>query len=112
MKKSILQISINIVFTFILLQVNAQSDTLVVHNLGHASLMFEFNNLIIHVDPRNSEADYSALPDADLIFITHQHGDHYDLDALNQIQKESTLLIYYTSCKGFGILYRRYFSNE
>jgi L-ascorbate metabolism protein UlaG (beta-lactamase superfamily) len=64
--------------------------------------MFEFNSLIIHVDPRNSEADYSTLPDADLIFITHEHGDHYNLDALNQIKKESTLMICTQTVKNLG----------
>ena len=64
--------------------------------------MFEYNSLIIHVDPRNSEADYSVLPDADLIFITHAHGDHYDPTALNQIKKESTRMICTQAVKDLG----------
>ena len=70
-----------------------ENDSLAIHWVGHGTLYFEFNEMVIHVDPYSNLSDYSALPDADLIFITHDHGDHYDLNALNQIKKDSTLLI-------------------
>ena len=44
--------------------------------IGHATLMFEFAGKVIHVDPVGSEADYTKLPKADLILVTHEHGDH------------------------------------
>lgn len=31
--------------------------------------------------------------DADLIFITHEHYDHFDVDSINKIIKEDTLII-------------------
>ena len=68
-------------------------DSIVIHSLGHASLYFEYKGLIIHVDPYSSQADYTALPDADIIFITHTHSDHYDLNALNKIRTDSTQLV-------------------
>jgi L-ascorbate metabolism protein UlaG (beta-lactamase superfamily) len=71
----------------------AGKDTVAIHSLGHASVMFEFDGMIIHVDPISREADYSQLPDADLIFITHGHSDHYDLTALGEIKKDSTIMI-------------------
>jgi len=49
--------------------------------------------MVIHVDPYSSVADYSQLPDADLIFVTHGHGDHYDLSAIGNIKKDSTIMI-------------------
>jgi L-ascorbate metabolism protein UlaG (beta-lactamase superfamily) len=68
-------------------------NTIAIHSLGHASVMFEFDGMIIHVDPSSREADYSQLPDADLIFITHGHGDHYDLTAIGEIKKDSTIMV-------------------
>lgn len=69
------------------------SDSIVIHSLGHASLMFEYNNLIIHIDPYSSQANYDLLPDADIVLITHQHGDHYDVNALNKIKNDSTKMV-------------------
>jgi L-ascorbate metabolism protein UlaG (beta-lactamase superfamily) len=61
--------------------------------IGHGTLMLEWNSLIIHVDPVSREADYSKLPDADLILITHHHGDHFDPGAIKAIETGTTTLV-------------------
>ncbi|PJC61113.1 MAG: metal-dependent hydrolase [Ignavibacteria bacterium CG_4_9_14_0_2_um_filter_37_13] len=58
--------------------------------LGHASLIFEFNNQTFYVDPVSKYADYSKLPKAVLILITHEHGDHLDLNAIDLLVKDDT----------------------
>lgn len=84
-------------------QTSAQdNDSLAIHWVGHGTVYFEFADKVIHVDPYSNVADYSTLPDADLIFITHGHGDHYDLAALNEIKKESTLLVCTQAVKNLG----------
>ena len=35
--------------------------------IGHGTLMFTFNEKTIHVDPVSREADYTKMPQADLI---------------------------------------------
>jgi L-ascorbate metabolism protein UlaG (beta-lactamase superfamily) len=66
--------------------------------LGHGSLMMEFGGRIYHVDPYGKVADYSTLPKADVILITHEHHDHFDKDALGAIRASHTELIYTPAC--------------
>jgi L-ascorbate metabolism protein UlaG (beta-lactamase superfamily) len=71
---------------------------LVISFIGHGTLMFEFKDMVIHVDPTMREADYADLPDADLIMVTHQHGDHLDLTAINQVLKDDCPVIMTQTC--------------
>jgi L-ascorbate metabolism protein UlaG (beta-lactamase superfamily) len=66
--------------------------------IAHGTLMFEFNNLVIHIDPVSRYADYSKMPKADIILVTHHHGDHLDLSAIDQILKKDTDLVLTQAC--------------
>ena len=66
--------------------------------IGHGTLMFEFGEMVIHIDPIMQWADYASLPKADLILVTHQHGDHLDLTAINHLIKENTRVIMTSAC--------------
>lgn len=68
--------------------------------VGHGTLMFRYDGKVIHVDPVSREADYSAMPDADLILVTHEHGDHLDAEAIGAISKEGTIVVLSRSCEG------------
>lgn len=68
--------------------------------VGHGSLMFEFNKKIIHVDPVSQASDYKKAPKADLILITHEHGDHFDTDVIQMLRTEKTDLILTEICSG------------
>ena len=66
--------------------------------IGHGSLMFTFEGKVIHVDPYGSLADYSQLPKADMIFVTHSHRDHLDPKALEQVRTEKSIIVIPASC--------------
>jgi L-ascorbate metabolism protein UlaG (beta-lactamase superfamily) len=66
--------------------------------IGHGTLMFTFGGKVIHLDPVSEYADYSKLPKADVILITHEHRDHLDRKAIDAILTEKTRVIVAEPC--------------
>ena len=58
----------------------------------HGSVMLEFGGKVIHVDPW-SQGDYTGLPPADLIVITHTHADHLDRAMVDKLKKPDTIIV-------------------
>ena len=72
------------------------------HALVHASIRMEYDGQEIEIDPvtklGNKTIDYAAMPKANYIFVTHEHGDHFDKEALKQLSDEKTKLIMNKRC--------------
>ena len=72
------------------------------HALVHASIRIDFDGKVIMVDPVTKHSgrtiDYSAMPKADYIFVTHEHGDHFDKEALRQLTGQQTRLVMNQRC--------------
>jgi len=66
--------------------------------IGHGTLMFEFEGKVIHIDPWTRLADYTKMAKADIILVTHEHGDHLDKKAIGLIRKEGTQIVLTESC--------------
>ena len=79
------------------------------HALVHASIRMEYDGQEIEIDPvtklGNKTIDYSTMPKADYLLVTHEHGDHFDKEAIAQLKSDKTLLITNQRCAdmlGFG----------
>ena len=66
--------------------------------IGHGTLMFTFGGKVIQVDPWSRMADYTKLPKADIILLTHEHMDHLDAKALGILRVEKTKLVLTRTC--------------
>lgn len=65
--------------------------------IKHGSVAMKIGDKWLYVDPvtkgAQPETDYTVLPKADVILITHEHQDHLDKEAIHQLTKEGTLLV-------------------
>jgi L-ascorbate metabolism protein UlaG (beta-lactamase superfamily) len=69
---------------------------------AHASIAIEFEGRTIYVDPVMGNARYEELPKADMILVTHSHYDHFDMAAIEAVQRPDThILLDKTSAEGF-----------
>ncbi|MBR7048352.1 MAG: MBL fold metallo-hydrolase [Prevotella sp.] len=79
------------------------------HALVHASIRIEYDGKEIVIDPvtklGNKTIDYTTMPKADYLFVTHEHFDHFDKEAIKQLTGEKTQLITNKRCAdmlGYG----------
>lgn len=73
--------------------IKTSAGNLEISFIGHGTLLFAFGGKVIHVDPVGRSADYSKLPKADIILITHEHGDHFDPNAIATLRTDKTVLL-------------------
>ena len=72
------------------------------HALVHASIRVEYDGKEIEIDPvtklGNRIVDFTAMPKADYIFVTHEHQDHFDHEALKILTAQQTSLVTNKRC--------------
>ncbi len=78
--------------------IKTDNGDLIITFVGHGSLYFTYNGKVIQVDPVNSYGDYTKFPKADLIFITHQHGDHLQAETVDLLRKDGTDVVLTEKC--------------
>lgn len=58
----------------------------VIHPVNHASFVIGWNHRVLYVDPVGGAERYRDLPRADLILITHEHGDHLHAGTIESVR--------------------------
>jgi L-ascorbate metabolism protein UlaG (beta-lactamase superfamily) len=75
---------------------------LTVHPVHHASMMLTWNGMNILVDPAprpggggegDVTAEYTAMPAPDAILVTHEHGDHFNVDILKAVSGDDVPIV-------------------
>ena len=72
------------------------------HALVHASIRIQYDGKEIQIDPvtklGNKVIDYAAMPKADYLLVTHEHGDHFNQEAIKTLSSAKTRLIMNQRC--------------
>lgn len=65
--------------------------------IKHGSVKMRIGDKWLYVDPVTDKippvTDYTTMPKADYLLITHEHMDHLDAKAIEQLTKDGTILI-------------------
>lgn len=78
--------------------IKTETGELKITFIGHGTLMLRYKGKVIHVDPYGRLADYSKMPKADLILLTHEHGDHLDKKAIATTRTDQTAVVLTKTC--------------
>jgi L-ascorbate metabolism protein UlaG (beta-lactamase superfamily) len=65
---------------------------LTIRPLIHAAVLLQFRDKNYYIDPAGN-AEWDNLPKADLVLVTHEHGDHAAPAVVNRIRKDTTRVI-------------------
>jgi L-ascorbate metabolism protein UlaG (beta-lactamase superfamily) len=80
-------------------QIATSNGNLTIHPVHHAGLVFTWNGKRIVADPtsfppgKDGSADFKAAAAPDLILITHEHGDHFDVPTLTGLVGPNTVIV-------------------
>jgi L-ascorbate metabolism protein UlaG (beta-lactamase superfamily) len=68
-----------------------EAGDVILHPGNHAGFILRWTNITIYVDP--SVNVYAGFPLADLILLTHEHGDHFSAATINAIKGANAVIL-------------------
>jgi L-ascorbate metabolism protein UlaG (beta-lactamase superfamily) len=70
---------------------------LTIRPLTHAAVLLQWRGKVVYADPVGNQ-EWGKLPKADLIVITHEHGDHCSPETVAKIRKSDTRIVANAEC--------------
>ena len=61
--------------------------------IEHATAVLEWGDLTIYIDPVGGEAAFEGQKSPDLVLVTDEHGDHFNLETLKAVNGDNTKII-------------------
>jgi len=61
--------------------------------ISHATAVLKWDNTVIYSDPIYGSDKFKSQPSPDIVFVTHEHGDHFDLETLQSVLTPDTTFV-------------------
>ena len=74
-------------------RIATDNGDLIVQPISHATFAMGWDGKTIYVDPVGGAEAFQALPGPDLILITDIHGDHLNVETLEAVVDENTVIV-------------------
>ncbi|NDK09368.1 MBL fold metallo-hydrolase [Candidatus Gracilibacteria bacterium] len=78
----------NNVYTF----TTENGESVEVNPISHATMILNWSDTTMYIDPAEAIESYAGYNSPDIVLVTHEHGDHFNLEVLEQIVGEDTEL--------------------
>lgn len=66
---------------------------LIIQPIKHGSLVLTYDEKTIYVDPTGGKAAYTGLAKPDMILITDIHGDHFNMETIQELDAKDAIII-------------------
>ncbi len=74
-------------------KIETSAGTVTINPVVHGTLVLEWNDQTIYVDPYGGGEKFANFDDADIILITDIHGDHHNQETLDALNTESSTFV-------------------
>lgn len=71
--------------------VATERGDVVLRPVNHAAVVLGWEGTAVYVDP--AAGGYDGLPKADVVLITHSHGDHFNVATVNSVSKTNAVVV-------------------
>jgi L-ascorbate metabolism protein UlaG (beta-lactamase superfamily) len=65
----------------------------IIRPINHASFVMSWNGQMIYNDVVGSSTLYAGLPKADLVLVSHHHGDHFSVSTIDAVRKTNGIIV-------------------
>lgn len=72
---------------------NQTKEMVKINPVNHASMVINWGDKVVYVDPVGKVEQYASYPKADVVLITDIHGDHFNPDTIVGVSKDSTTVV-------------------
>ncbi len=71
----------------------ALKERFTVYPISHATMVLEWDDAVIYIDPVGGAAAFADFPEPDLILVTDIHGDHLNVETITAVASSKTMII-------------------